>query len=59
MSNAKCVLKTFSARTLRAEPRRKSYHLLPSVRDDLLAKRGRYEEARAAPSGELRDYAGT
>ena len=32
---------------LRYEPSLKSYHLLPSVRGDLLAKIGRYEEARA------------
>jgi RNA polymerase sigma factor (sigma-70 family) len=30
------------------EPALKSYHLLPSVRGDLLHKLGRYEEARAA-----------
>jgi predicted RNA polymerase sigma factor len=30
------------------EPALKSYHLLPSVRGDLLNKLGRYEEARAA-----------
>jgi RNA polymerase sigma factor (sigma-70 family) len=30
------------------EPALKSYHLLPSVRGDLLRKLGRYEEARAA-----------
>jgi predicted RNA polymerase sigma factor len=29
------------------EPALKSYHLLPSVRGDLLAKLGRFEEARA------------
>jgi predicted RNA polymerase sigma factor len=33
--------------TLRSEPSLKSYHLLPSVRADLLAKLGRSEEARA------------
>jgi len=32
--------------TLRAEPTLKEYHLLPSVRGDLLAKLGRYAEAR-------------
>ena len=32
---------------LTAEPSLKSYHLLPSVRGDLLAKLGRYDEARA------------
>jgi RNA polymerase sigma-70 factor (ECF subfamily) len=32
---------------LRSEPALKSYHLLPSVRADLLAKLGRNEEARA------------
>jgi RNA polymerase sigma factor (sigma-70 family) len=32
---------------LRAEPALKEYHLLPSVRGDLLAKLGRYDEARA------------
>jgi RNA polymerase sigma factor (sigma-70 family) len=32
---------------LQAEPSLKSYHLLPSVRGDLLAKLGRAEEARA------------
>jgi predicted RNA polymerase sigma factor len=30
------------------EPALKSYHLLPSVRGDLLQKLGRYKEARAA-----------
>jgi predicted RNA polymerase sigma factor len=30
------------------EPALKGYHLLPSVRGDLLHKLGRYEEARAA-----------
>jgi len=33
--------------TLRAEPALASYHLLPSVRADLLAKLGRTDEARA------------
>ena len=33
---------------LMAEPALKSYHLLPSVRGDLLAKLGRHAEARAA-----------
>ncbi|HSS77782.1 MAG TPA: RNA polymerase sigma factor [Thermoanaerobaculia bacterium] len=32
---------------LTAEPSLKEYHLLPSVRGDLLAKLGRYDEARA------------
>ena len=32
---------------LASEPALKSYHLLPSVRGDLLAKLGRFEEARA------------
>lgn len=32
---------------LTAEPSLKSYHLLPSVRGDLLARLGRYDEARA------------
>ena len=32
--------------TLTAEPSLKTYHLLPSVRGDLLAKLGRFEEAR-------------
>ena len=32
---------------LAAEPLLKSYHLLPSVRGDLLKKLGRLEEARA------------
>lgn len=32
--------------TLSAEPALKSYHLLPSVRGDLLVKLGRHEEAR-------------
>jgi predicted RNA polymerase sigma factor len=32
---------------LKDEPRLASYHLLPSVRGDLLAKLGRDEEARA------------
>ena len=32
---------------LRSEPALKDYHLLPSVRGDLLAKLGRHEEARA------------
>ena len=30
------------------EPALKAYHLLPSVRGDLLHRLGRYEEARAA-----------
>jgi predicted RNA polymerase sigma factor len=30
-----------------SEPSLKSYHLLPSVRGDLLAKLGRHDEARA------------
>jgi predicted RNA polymerase sigma factor len=33
--------------TLTGEPSLKAYHLLPSVRGDLLAKLGRLEEARA------------
>ena len=33
--------------TLQSEPALKTYHLLPSVRGDLLAKLGRYDEARA------------
>jgi predicted RNA polymerase sigma factor len=33
--------------TLTPEPALKDYHLLPSVRGDLLAKLGRFEEARA------------
>jgi RNA polymerase sigma factor (sigma-70 family) len=33
--------------TLTDEPALKSYHLLPSVRGDLLAKLGRFDEARA------------
>jgi RNA polymerase sigma factor (sigma-70 family) len=33
---------------LEGEPALKGYHLLPSVRGDLLQKLGRYEEARAA-----------
>jgi predicted RNA polymerase sigma factor len=33
--------------TLASEPSLKSYHLLPSVRGDLLAKLGRFDEARA------------
>jgi len=33
--------------TLTSEPSLKSYHLLPSVRGDLLAKLGRFDEARA------------
>jgi predicted RNA polymerase sigma factor len=32
---------------LQAEPLLKAYHLLPSVRGDLLEKLGRHEEARA------------
>ncbi len=32
---------------LTSEPSLKSYHLLPSVRGDLLARLGRFEEARA------------
>jgi predicted RNA polymerase sigma factor len=32
---------------LAAEPSLKTYHLLPSVRGDLLFKLGRHEEARA------------
>ncbi|MCP9490742.1 MAG: hypothetical protein MSC31_12835 [Solirubrobacteraceae bacterium MAG38_C4-C5] len=32
---------------LTAEPSLKGYHLLPSVRGDLLAKLGRFDEARA------------
>ncbi|WP_323141046.1 RNA polymerase sigma factor [Massilia phyllosphaerae] len=35
------------ADTLLAEPMLRNYHLLPSVRGDLLAKLGRHEEARA------------
>ena len=44
-----------------SEPSLKSYHLLPSVRGDLLAKLGRFEEARrefkraAALTGNLRE----
>jgi len=33
--------------TLRADPALEGYHLLPSVRGDLLAKLGRFEEARS------------
>jgi RNA polymerase sigma factor (sigma-70 family) len=33
--------------TLMSEPSLKNYHLLPSVRGDLLAKLGRFDEARA------------
>jgi predicted RNA polymerase sigma factor len=33
--------------TLTSEPSLKNYHLLPSVRGDLLVKLGRFEEARA------------
>ncbi|MGE5242387.1 MAG: RNA polymerase sigma factor [Bacteroidota bacterium] len=33
--------------TLTSEPSMKNYHLLPSVRGDLLARLGRYDEARA------------
>ena len=33
--------------TLTAEPSLENYHLLPSVRGDLLAKLGRLDEARA------------
>src|SRR6266566_3063111 len=33
--------------TLRADPALEGYHLLPSVRGDLLAKLGRFDEARA------------
>ncbi|HYP18973.1 MAG TPA: RNA polymerase sigma factor [Chloroflexia bacterium] len=33
--------------TLASEPSLRTYHLLPSVRGDLLAKLGRFEEARA------------
>jgi predicted RNA polymerase sigma factor len=33
---------------LAGEPTLKNYHLLPSVRGDLLQKLGRYDEARAA-----------
>jgi len=32
--------------SLRSEPSLAGYHLLPSVRGDLLAKLGRFEEAR-------------
>jgi predicted RNA polymerase sigma factor len=32
---------------LTSEPSLKSYHLLPSMRGDLLAKLGRFDEARA------------
>jgi RNA polymerase sigma-70 factor, ECF subfamily len=32
---------------LTAEPALKTYHLLPSVRGDLLRKLGRFDEARA------------
>jgi predicted RNA polymerase sigma factor len=35
------------ADALRSEPAMKGYHLLPSVRGDLLQKLGRYDEARA------------
>jgi len=35
------------ADALQAEPMLRNYHLLPSVRGDLLAKLGRHEEARA------------
>ena len=35
------------ADTLASEPSLKAYHLLPSVRADLLAKLGRFDEARA------------
>jgi predicted RNA polymerase sigma factor len=35
------------ADSLTAEPLLKSYHLLPSVRGDLLARLGRFDEARA------------
>ena len=34
-------------RALRAEPSLREYHLLPSVRGDLLAKLNRFAEARA------------
>jgi predicted RNA polymerase sigma factor len=34
------------ADALASEPSLKSYHLLPSVRGDLLAKLGRFDEAR-------------
>jgi len=34
------------ADTLAAEPALKGYHLLPSVRGDLLSKLGRFDEAR-------------
>ena len=33
--------------TLNAEPSLRDYHLLPSVRDDLLNKLGRFAEARS------------
>ena len=33
---------------LSSEPSLKNYHLLPSVRGDLLARLGRFDEARAA-----------
>jgi predicted RNA polymerase sigma factor len=33
--------------TLASEPSLKAYHLLPSVRGDLLTKLGRFDEARA------------
>jgi predicted RNA polymerase sigma factor len=33
--------------TLASEPSLQNYHLLPSVRGDLLARLGRFEEARA------------
>ena len=36
------------ADTLTTEPSLKGYHLLPSVRGDLLQKLGRFHEARAA-----------
>ena len=36
-----------SVDAIRSEPSLKAYHLLPSVRGDLLAKLGRHEEARA------------
>jgi predicted RNA polymerase sigma factor len=47
---------------LTSEPSLKSYHLLPSVRGDLLAKLGRFDEARAeleraASSRAMHEYA--
>jgi predicted RNA polymerase sigma factor len=50
--NAQCAVRPAAGRelvdALASEPLLSGYHLLPSVRGDLLAKLGRLDEARAA-----------